>query len=413
MDSETAGTSAETSPGAPADAGSTDPIFEKLRGAVQDGGAERALSQLIESLESEKKYRELFDALLMQKRHELGLPLVQVGQATDLPPEFVSEFEEGIATACRRVGELFLKDGDIVQAWMYLRAIQESEPVREAIESIEPATRRKDIDSIVEMAIQEGIHPRRGLEMVVHHYGICSSITNFEQMRHNLKLADQQSCVGLLCASLYKDLAENIRSEIEGLEGKPVQETGLMEIIESRPKLFGEDSYFIDSSHLWSIVGFTTVLDPGPDLDRAIELADYGSRLSSMYQYESQPPFDEFYADHMLYLRGVRAAQTGDDEAANSTGEHFAAKARAALDAKNQDYPAAQILTILARLGRLQDAVQFAREFEALLGPNRPFKPDVYELCQMAEDYSILADHAREQNDPVSFAAGLIQNAAK
>ena len=281
--------SSEASPGA-----AEDPIFSEVESALQSGGPGEALEQLSKRLEKDKKYRELFDAMLLAKRLELGLPLVQVGQATDLPEEFVPAFEQGIAEACRHVGELFLKEGDVVQAWQYFRAIGDTDTIRKAIDEIEPATRRKDVDSIVEMAVQEGIHPRRGLEMVVHHYGICSSITNFEQMRHSLRLTDQQSCVGLLVASLYKDLADNLRAEVEEIEGAPVRENGLIELIESRPKLFEEDAYFIDSSHLWSIVGFSVVLDSGPDLDRSIELAEYGSRLSSMYQYESQPPFDDF-----------------------------------------------------------------------------------------------------------------------
>ncbi len=400
--------SSEASPGAAEDA-----IFSEVESALQSGGPGEALEQLSKRLEKDKKYRELFDAMLLAKRLELGLPLVQVGQATDMPEEFVPAFEEGIAEACRHVGELFLKEGDVVQAWQYFRAIGDTDTIRKAIDEIEPATRRKDVDSIVEMAVQEGIHPRRGLEMVVHHYGICSSITNFEQMRHSLRLTDQQSCVGLLVASLYKDLADNLRAEVEEIEGAPVRENGLIELIESRPKLFEEDAYFIDSSHLWSIVGFSVVLDSGPDLDRSIELAEYGSRLSSMYQYESQPPFDDFYADHKVYLRGVRGLQEDDSEAVSKAGEHFVAKARRALEESKTDYPVGQILTILARVERLKDAIEVARGFEKLLGPGRPFKPDVYELCQMAEDFDVLADHARVRNDAVSFAAGMIQRAQK
>lgn len=407
MQSSTSGSSG------PAPDSTPDAIFSEIESTLRSEGPGQALERLLKTLEEQKKYRELFDAMLLVKRQELGLPLVQVGQASDLADEFVPAFEEAIAGACRHVGELFLQEGDIVQAWQFFRALGDSGAVREAIEGIDPATRRKDVDGIVEMAIHEGIHPRRGLEMVVHHYGICSSITNFEQMRHTLRLDDQQACVGLLVSSLYKELADNLRAEIEEIEGAPVRERGLMELIESRPKLFGEDAYFIDSSHLWSIVGFSDVLDPGPDLDRAIELADYGSRLSSMYQYESQPPFDEFYEDHEVYLRAVRGLEKGDDPAAVSeAGERFVARARRALEEGKTDYPVGQMLTILSRIGRLRDAIEIARGFEKLLGPGRPFRPDVYELCQVAGEFDVLSDHARARNDVVSFAAGVIQRAA-
>lgn len=375
-----------------------------------DGGApEKIFATLIEQLEAGRRYKDLFEALLMERRHQLGLPLIQVGPASEIPEDLVDPYEEAISAACSRVGALFLGDGDLAQAWPYLRAIGKTDPVREALEQIEPGTRRKDVDQLIEIAIAEGVHPGRGLEFVVHHYGICSSITHFEQVRPGLSPADQQACIAVLVRSLYDDLLENVRSEVGAHEKTDPPQLSLLEIIESRPQLFGEDSYFIDSSHLHSIVRFSPQLRERKALDLAIELAEYGSRLAPVYQYESEAPFDEYYADHALYLRGIRAGQEGGGEELDRARSHFSAKARPVIDTLDENYPSDALVKILHDLGEYSTAIELARAYEDVPRFHGPTGPGPVEICQVAGDFETLLEIGRQKDDPISFVAGLIQ----
>ena len=53
----------------------SDDSFSALEATVSDKGLEAAFDQLAERLTAEKKYPQLFEALLMKKRHKLGLPV--------------------------------------------------------------------------------------------------------------------------------------------------------------------------------------------------------------------------------------------------------------------------------------------------------------------------------------------------
>ena len=70
-----------------------------------------------------------------------------------------------------------------------------------------------------------------------------------------------------------------------------------------REWLLANDSYHIDVSHLNAVVRFARALDREcPELDLALQLAEYGARLAPQYQYAGTPPFEEFYPAHIRFL---------------------------------------------------------------------------------------------------------------
>ena len=76
---------------------------------------------------AEKNYPLLFEVRLLKKRHELGLPLIQVDDSAPMPPEKRLEYDKTFIAAAREVGSLYLADGNIQRAWPYFRAIGEPE----------------------------------------------------------------------------------------------------------------------------------------------------------------------------------------------------------------------------------------------------------------------------------------------
>ena len=64
----------------------TDPmVFDELERQLMDQGPSAAISRLCALLRERKDYSNLFYALLLKKRHELGVSLIPTGPAEDLP----------------------------------------------------------------------------------------------------------------------------------------------------------------------------------------------------------------------------------------------------------------------------------------------------------------------------------------
>src|SRR5207245_191824 len=104
----------------------TSDAFDLLEQAIHSGGPGAGFDFLIRELRAERKYSELFEALLMKKRRELGLPLIQTELLGNLSDETRRAYENGYVQAAREVGGLLLADGEIVRAWPYFRAIGET-----------------------------------------------------------------------------------------------------------------------------------------------------------------------------------------------------------------------------------------------------------------------------------------------
>src|SRR5579864_5705484 len=135
--------------------------FDLIEEAVRSGGPEAGLDLLARQLSDEKNYPLLFEARMMQKRHELGLPLVQVGSVDDIPEAKRAAYEEAFTESAREIGSLLLAGGEILRAWPYFRAIREPAAVVEAIERVE-AGQREELDGIIQLALEERVHPRKG-----------------------------------------------------------------------------------------------------------------------------------------------------------------------------------------------------------------------------------------------------------
>src|SRR5262245_30066442 len=95
--------------------------FAGLDELLQSDHPARGLDFLIARFREAKDYRSMFEARLMKTRRELGLPLLQTDMS-GLPAPLGDRYRQAAADAAREVGERFLSDGHIADAWPYLRA---------------------------------------------------------------------------------------------------------------------------------------------------------------------------------------------------------------------------------------------------------------------------------------------------
>lgn len=375
--------------------------FDRLEATLGAQGAAAAIEQLCTGLRERKDYASLFYALLLKKRHELGVSPVPTGASEDLPESAHAPYEDAIREAGRLVGRLYLEQGDIPRAWAYFRMLGEPQPVAEAMEKYRPAE-GEDVQAVVEIGYHHGVNPKRGFDLLLERYGICSAITTVSSGEFPHPPDVRTYCVNRLVHALYDELRERLAADIARKEGKPPAEKTVRELMANRDWLFEEDFYHIDISHLGAVVQMSTSLPPGPELDLARELSAYGSKLSPRFQSPGPPPFEDQYRDYGVYL-DVLAGERVEEGLA-----HFRDKLERSNPDEDGTAAAEVFVNLLLRLDRPRQALEVARKHLAAVDGRQLTCPGITELCRLAGDYRTLAEAAREQGDSVHFLAGLL-----
>lgn len=380
----------------------TGAAFDSLRDSLKSKGPDAAIQSLIDTLEEARDYRPLLDALLLKARFELGLPPVNAGALSDLPEPVRGRYEEKYVEAIRLVGSRLLAAGDLPAAWTYFRAIGEHEPVADALDRYLPGDDAEKLAQVIDLAFNQGANPRRGFEMILEHYGTCSAITALEQSQ----IADpkvQMACIGRLVRHLHGQLLANLVADLRQRgESDPPGSASMTDLVKSHPELFAEEAYHTDVSHLSAAVRYSIMASDPTILELASDLAEYGRRLSPRLQFEGAPPFERTFDDHLRYLRALQGQDL--DEAI----AHFREKAREfSIDDLESSVPAQVLVNLLARVGRLDEAIDEAERLahfpDAALGC-----PGVAELCQRSGRLDRLEAISRSAGNLVNFLAAQI-----
>jgi hypothetical protein len=377
--------------------------FDELQQLQKSQGSAAAIDHLISVLRDEKRFHQLFDALLMKKRLELGLGLVRPTSFKDVPEERRDEFEKVYVDSARQVAELLLADGSIPQAWHYFRAINEPQRVAAAIEALSETDAVPD--DVVEIALFQGISPVKGLSMYLASHGSCSTITAFDQVSMQLPVDARRQCAEVLVRKLYADVRENVQHDVSRRQPMNPPGQNLRELIGGREWLFADDSYHIDVSHLNSVVRFARFLDAGSgELEQALQLAQYGSRLAQQYQYAGNPPFDDFYPAHVQFFKAL----LGDER--EQALAYFRSRIGDDVAETDNQMAAYVLVDLLQRLERRDEALELACRYLAESADE--FGLSLPELCAQSGRLDLLLALARKKGDVVNFAAALIGNPA-
>ena len=360
----------------------------------------RALvEQVADELLTRQEFRALLDARLLLARIDLGLPLVSTASLAELPEPVRTDYEERYVQAIREIGRLLLDLNEIGAAWAYYRAIVEKEPVFAAIDAYQPEEFDQRIGQIIDVAFNQGVHPRKGFELILDNYGTCSAISAFESLPPDEGV--RTACADRLTRRLHADLVANLRAEITR-RGQPLQPEGtpIAELIRGREWLFVEEGYHLDVSHLASTVRFSTLLTDPETIRLAVGLCDYGTSLSERYQYEGEAPFENLYGDHAIYLNAL----LGQD--VESAIEHFKGKLNPPdPDGRDEAIPAQVLVRLLDRIGRTEQALDIAATHLLYLPDSALSCPSIARLCQNLGRLDRLAEIARNRNDVVNYIA--------
>ena len=364
----------------------------QLDAVLGGGDAAAGVDFLIARFRDEREWPLVFEARLMKKRLEMGLPMIQTRDSSDFPEALRPAYEAAMVEAAREVGAGFLEMGSIARAWPYFRAIGEMGPVIDALERVTPA--EDEVDAVVAIAFQEGVAPVKGLEILLQHHGMCRALTTFGMYTVQ---KDRERCIALLAGNLHAEIVSRMGAEIEAREGARPASKNLVEMIEGRPDLFGEYDYYVDTSHLVTLLPYALEVTDAATLGLFHELCEYGKQLAPSFHPKGDAPFADPAVDYDEYVMGMLGKEVDVRIA------HFRRAMENADPERVGTAPAQFLVNFLVRLERYGEALQVAMEH--LREERNLACPSPIELCRMAQDYGRLKELARERNDLLSYVA--------
>lgn len=376
-------------------------IYERIEQLVSQDEREGAIQALISHLESSGKYHELFEALKMQLRLGLGINAAQAEPEERLDEERELQLEKGLLDACRKVGELFVQQGNVREGWMYLRPVGDRELAAKLIGSVEPND--DNVDELLEVLLHEGVDVGRGYSLALERLGTCNSITMFESALAARPRADQQIAAALLVKHVHAELLENLKRDVEQREGAPPQEATADELLKSRPELLRDGSYHLDTSHLASTVRFARVLEDEECLKLALDITAYGRQLHPQFQYPGEEPFLDLYPASAAFFRSLLGQQV-------DAGIRYFAQKADSVDQNQFGLVAVEVLIdLMSRCGKHKEALE---AYNRRLPPGSRtmgIAPSLLQLSQRLGSFGEMQEICKNRDDLLGYAAAVLQ----
>ena len=377
--------------------------FDQLAELKSADGPGAALDFLIETLRSEQNFHKLFDALLLKKKHELGITSVNPTSLDEVPDDQRDEFEKHYIDSAREVGASLLEDGKLQDAWVYFRTIGEPDTIAKKLDETTLPDDYEQAQELINIALYEGANPVRGLEFLLSSNGACNTITALDQAIGQFEEEHRRKAAGMMVKHLYDELCQTVKSEVDQRMTLPpgAGPKTLREMIMGREWLFQEGNYHVDVSHLNSVVRFARFLDPQcKEMGLAIQLCEYGCNLDPQFQYPGEPPFEDFYPAHVAFFKVLTGS--GVEEGM----KYFEQKLEAEPDEPDQQLIAYVMVDLLMKSDRMNAAVELASKHLKFVD-DQVFS--FADLCQKAGKTDHWAEAAKESGDLVGYAAALVQ----
>lgn len=378
------------------------PMFDELASLADD--PERLLTRAAQLLAASGDLHRLFDLRLLQERRQLGLALDRQTPIDEIDESLRSRLEAGYLAACREVGELLLDAGRLREAWMYLRPAGEKQAMRQRLARVTP----DDVgaDELIELALYEGIDPERGYAWLLGRQGTCSAITTLDGLQDQLSVTELHACAAVLVRHVYNELHGNLRGHLHRIAGAPTPDGSVLELIDRHPELQSGGDYHLDVSHLASAMRYARLLTEPALVAKALEMAEYGSRLPAELQYADDPPFEDLYPSHRLLFQATLGREV------DAALAHFAPKTKSESDDPQTTAAIETYLVLLARTGRADEALEAFEEFVPVERELSRHAPTLLELAEKSGQWERHAAICRARNDMLGFAAGLLARTA-
>jgi hypothetical protein len=383
----------------------TEAGFEQLTGKLGADGTLSVLDELIRQLREGKRFHDLFEALKMKVRFQLGLPLLYSDSGDALSSDQRDQLEEGLIEACREVGLSLIAEGFPREGWMYLRPVGDKIEAAQALQQLDADDEL--LDELIEVCLHEGVDVERGFGLVLQHHGTCNSITTFESMLYQGGKSDLRGVCQMLVKHVHEELMGSLAADIERQSGAAPTETTIGEMVAERDWLFGEHVYHIDTTHLASTVRFARMLDDSESLELALDLTEYGRRLHEQFQYPQEEPFVDLYPSSALYLNGILGRKVDECKA------YFAERAQNVDSAEHGNMAREVYVDLLHRLNDAQGAVNASLELDLASAQSLGVAPTLLELCESADNFDPLLEYSRSNDNLLGYGMALLKASSK
>ena len=380
------------------------PLIADLEVSLLPTEPDSVLDRLESVLVEQRDYHRLFDAKMMRVRQRMGLRITRPTALSDVPREQEPEFRKAWTDTAREIGQLFLDNGLLPDAWAYFRTIQEPERVRAAIQAkVAEASGLTDQDreELLNLALYDGAHMVEGIRLLLRTHGTCNTVTAMSQVIGQMSPAERRQAAAIMVRHLYTDLQASVRRDIERRQPLLRAEIPLREMIVGKDYLFADGNYHIDVSHLHSIVGFARNLHrEDPELKLAVELSLYGEQLSEHLRYPADVPFEDYYVASGYFLRAL----SGEDEQAGL--DWFTCRLQQEPDEADRRMIAFVLVDLATRLGRAAEVLETVAPWLSRMEDPNGFSFTA--ACIESGRPELLEMTARANDDVLAFATSLL-----
>ncbi len=373
-------------------------IFDSLDQSGNDAAA--MVQRMVIHFRTAQRPIELFEALKMRVRQQLGLPLIAPEDEPRIAEDVDRQLETGLLDACREVGELLIKKGRVREGWMYIRPTGDLTRAAELLADIEATD--ENAEELIQVMLHEGVDVGRGFQLLLDRNGTCNSITAYEQQISMRGKRDRQAAARRLLDHFYAELSAAIRGDIVRNEAPAADDETLGQMLDKRKWLVTDGGYHLDTTHLSSVIRIARVLEDTPSLQRALELCQYGRRLNHQFQYPGDEPFVDFYPAHSAYYNVLLGRDV------DRGLELFERKATQADPQQVGTGPMEVYVELLHRCGKPEMAIDAAIRLAPDDVPTQRLVPYLIEIASTCGHFGPLLELCRRRGDVLGFAAASV-----
>jgi hypothetical protein len=390
--------------------------IQKIEAALVAGDRQRALELAAVAFQTAGDAHRLFEIRKMQARLRLGLPLVSwaerrkvegTSSSEEVRPEVQKQLEDQLLAACREAAAMLLANGNIAAAWPYLEPLDDRDWVRQQIERA--PVDASNLEAMTEYAFHRGGHPAYGYRLILKNSGTCNAITLFDSAAPYLDRATRVKLAQELVEHFFAELVNNVGASMRDRQPhNPLSQTfGADELIRalSKGNLELSGGPHIDATHLNSVTRIGQIVSEPSLVEKLLTLSQYGSRLPEMFHFPGIAPFENQFADSVVFYQALAGREIG------SAIEHFKRKLVEAEGTPNHLLVVETLVEWLGRIGRAKEAVEVAIAYPLDDFGQLGIAPNLLEIAkQNPEAEQRLALHFRERGDLLSFLMTSVSN---
>lgn len=379
--------------------------FDEIKQLANSEGVSKTLDQLIKTLRDNRDFHQLFEALKMQTRFQLGLPILYEQRPVELNSDQETQLETGLLSACREVGTLLVESGKLREGWIYLQPIGDQELNQELLEGF--PIDEENVDEVIDISLMQLAAPSVGYSLVLQRYGTCNAITSFDSCAHTLDVKNKKELAKLLTEHIYLELNENLKNYLNENQVAVDSQTTFLQLFQSNKKLFRETGPMVDATHLSSIMRIGRILDDRGTLIKLAEMAEYGCQLAEPFHFPSEPPFEKTFRDHLAFYRSLCSDDLESVEVKHAV-QLFDQKSRSSAQDEHNSVCDEVFVDLLHRLGMTQHAIEVSLERLSARNELTGIASPVHQMAESPEHFAILEKHYHGKNDLLGYAVSLL-----